>query len=633
MTKTAASAQGWGISLHFRGRNVAEFSTRDGVPVFVGEDPVCSLVVPGLGDRMALLQGEHLLHVPGLTGVVHRRESGGVSEPLSTATTLVPGERAELRFVDHPEITLELRRQTFERLPFSTRINLRELARQLVLGAGLVAGMILLVRSDKPVNTLEVKGEPDADDDSALVRAMFATHVEVLPTVDLRWLPPPPQPALQSAAAEALIEPGTAALEAPPPPVAVPVPDAPVRVRKRGRGEVDATAILSAIEPNDLAALDGTGNIFGVVGGVVDSKQVVDILEERRDDAPGLALVGGGATGDGIFGIGSRIESPTVRDLVEDPTAVAALEAAVVDLDDSFVEDPMGPGAGDPVAELPPPTLPGVNSHHREGASATRGSVDGLAAVAPEAACDDPTVEKKRQLDVVFVIDVSTTMGFLLDRIEKQLDQVDREARALGLDTRYGLVVFVDDVQLGNHGQPYADLSAVQKELAHWQAFTSGNRQINSAAANLDWPENSLDALHTAVTGFAWRPAATTLRTIVHATDDDFGEAPSVQSGQPIAHSYIEVAEALRAAEIRMFSFAAKIGGQCECLDVRPGFFTRHQGRPSLPDTTGGAAFDIDEVASGKLAFAAAVGGAIKSGVCTRYPLSPFSKSPASPTQ
>ncbi|MBL8975849.1 MAG: VWA domain-containing protein, partial [Myxococcales bacterium] len=306
----------------------------------------------------------------------------------------------------------------------------------------------------------------------------------------------------------------------------------------------------------------------------------------------------------------------------------------VVDLDASFVEAPMGPGASNPpVLEdspppPPPPPPPGVHSHPQAGVAVARGSLDGLAAVAPAADCDDPTLSKKRQLDVVFVVDVSTTMGFLLDRLEKQLAQVDREARAQGLDTRYGLVVFVDDVLLANQGQPFADLAAVQAELAHWQAFTASNRQINSTTANVDWPENSLDALHTAATGFAWRPADTTRRMVVHATDDDFGEAPAVQSGLAVQHTYLEVVAALRAAEVRMFSFAAKIGGQCECLDVRPGLFTRHRGRASLPDATGGAVFDIDEVASGKLGFAAAVAGAIKSGVCTRYPLSPFGKSP-----
>lgn len=317
-----------------------------------------------------------------------------------------------------------------------------------------------------------------------------------------------------------------------------------------------------------------------------------------------------------------------VRELRDQPRPEIVELDALEGPDDSFVEAIMGPGTSDtPVpGDIPPPPPPqaGPHSHSEAGVAVLRGSADGLAAVAPEDRCDDPTISKKRQLDVVFVVDVSTTMNFMLGRIEKQLAQVDAEARAAGLDTRYGLVVFVDDVQLGNQGQPYVDLTAVQQDLARWQAFTGSNRQIASEAANLDWPENSLDALHSAATGFAWRPADTTLRMIVHATDDDFGEAPAVQSGQKIQHSYLETVTALRTAEVRMFSFAAKIGGQCECLDVRPGLFTRHRGRPSLPSATGGAVFDIDEVASDKLSFAAAVGGAIKSGVCTRYPLSPF---------
>ena len=642
MRKPAALAHGWGISLLFRGRNVAECSVRDGLPVQVGEDPACTVVLPGLGDRVPLVRGDQLLHVPGLTGSV-RRNSADEPEPLAAAVSLAPGERAELRLREHPEITLELRRQTFERLPLATLVNLRELGRQLALGAGLIAGMILLVRSEKPVNTLEIKGEPDADaDDSPLVRAMFATTVEPPPpSIDLRFLPAPapvaPPPAGPLAA---LPEPAQELVATAPPPVAVPVPDAPLRARKRrGGGETDE--LYNALGTLDVATISDASNYAligaleggvagGVVGGVLDSKQAFDVLADLNPDAPGLAI-GGGGTGEGIAAIGSVISPPVVT---LDSAPAPEVIKEVVDLDASFVEAPMGPGASDPPVlkdsppSPPPPPPPGVHSHPQAGVAVARGSLDGLAAVAPAADCDDPTLSKKRQLDVVFVVDVSTTMGFLLDRLEKQLAQVDREARAQGLDTRYGLVVFVDDVLLANQGQPFADLAAVQAELAHWQAFTASNRQINSTTANVDWPENSLDALHTAATGFAWRPADTTLRMVVHATDDDFGEAPAVQSGLAVQHTYLEAVAALRAAEVRMFSFAAKIGGQCECLDVRPGLFTRHRGRASLPDATGGAVFDIDEVASGKLGFAAAVAGAIKSGVCTRYPLSPFGKSP-----
>ena len=68
-----------------------------------------------------------------------------------------------------------------------------------MLGAGLLAGLILLVRQEVPVNVLEVKGEPDAPLDTALVRAMFVAAAEA-PRIDLHpqlWLPvvpPPPEP-------------------------------------------------------------------------------------------------------------------------------------------------------------------------------------------------------------------------------------------------------------------------------------------------------------------------------------------------------------------------------------------------------------------------------------------------------
>ena len=353
----------------------------------------------------------------------------------------------------------------------------------------------------------------------------------------------------------------------------------------------------------------------GVLGGVRD-----DVLAELRADAPPLAEVGRGGL------IGSGVAAVDVVELKEEVADVADLVAL-----GGSVTAELGPG-DEPVAPVvlvehvapAAPPDPGTASHTQAGVEVVHGVVGGVAAVAPASRCEDPSLTRPSQLDLVFVIDVSTTMAFMLDRIEQQIASVDAEARAQGLDARYGLVVFVDDVELGNAGQPYADLAALQRDLSRWRLFTASNRQIGSEASNLDWPENTLDALHAAATGFAWRPADTTLRMVVHATDDDFGEAPAIQSGQAIQHSYLETVTALRKAEVRMFSFAAKVGGQCECLDVRPGLFTRFRGRASLPDATGGASFDIDEVASGKLSFVAAVAGALKSGVCTRYPLSPF---------
>jgi len=394
----------------------------------------------------------------------------------------------------------------------------------------------------------------------------------------------------------------------------VPVPVAkvdaqPNRNRRRAREQVRVFDTVKGTELVDvLSSVDG-----GVVGGVVGGTVNAGVLAELRAEGPPLAMLGrieDAGHDDGLAAVGTI-------DTASGPEVVEVVEGAI--------------GVGSiAVPEPTPSPIPGggVNSHEQAGAEVVHGVATGLAAVAPAARCDDPSLTPRSQLDIVFVVDVSTTMAFMLDRIEQQLASVDAEARAQGLDARYGLVVFVDDVLLANNGQPYADLTALRGELAGWQRFTASNRQIGSETLNLDWPENTLDAVHAAATGFAWRPVDTTLRMIVHATDDDFGEAPAIQSGQAVQHSYTQTVTALHAAQVRLLSFAAKVGGQCECLDVRPGLFTRFHGRPSLPGATGGAVFDIDEVASGKLGFVAAVAGAIKSGVCSSYPPVPPGRKP-----
>lgn len=597
----SSNDHGWGVSLRWHGRTIADHRVRG--DVILGEAPGCTVVVSGLGPAFRLTAGASLLAVPDLAGtLVTPAGEAAITGPCP----LQPGDRAELRLAD--DLVLELRREAYERLPLATLVNPRELAHQLVVGAALVAGLALLVRVEAPVNTLELRGEPDAEPDSALVRAMFVTAAEAPPIayhdVYRFEVAPPPTPVPMPIAAVAE--------------VAVPVPlaevDAPIpkEIRpRRPRGVVKNTR-----EPVMLSALIADEGAFDILaGGVLADDLLTRDVDKRRIEAGVVGIAGQR----GVVGPARTVDVEVV-DVVE--------PAAPIEAD-------MGPGAGhdEPVPSDIPVVAPpsGPHSHTEAGADVTRGTADGLAAVAPTDRCDDPTLARKPQLDVVFVVDVSTTMTFMLDRIEKQIAEVDAAARAQALDPRYGLVVFVDDVLVTHGGTAYADLATLQRDLAAWQAFTAGNRQIGSEALNLDWPENTLDAVHAAATRFAWRPADTTLRMIVHATDDDFGEAPAVQSGQTIQHTYREVVDALRAAEVRMFSFAARVGGQCECLDVRAGLFTDFRGRKSLPEATGGAVFDIDAIADGSLGFAAAVGGAIRSSVCARYPLALSADPPRGP--
>lgn len=255
-------------------------------------------------------------------------------------------------------------------------------------------------------------------------------------------------------------------------------------------------------------------------------------------------------------------------------------------------------------------------SHDASGESQHPGVGDGIAAVAPRT-CTDPRIEPKSQVDVVFVLDVSTTMSFVLDRLAHEIAAVDAEVRKHDANPHYGLVVFVDDVKVIDGGKAFTDIEDLTREFQRWKAFTADNRQISHTGDNLDWPENSLDALHAAATDFAWRDADDTVRVVVHATDDSFAEAGDVLSGTvTVQHDYDETAAALRAAHVRVASFTAPIGGQCECEDVKPGFMAARGDDPSLPEATGGAAFDLDDVAGGRLHFADAIPPLVTNAIC-----------------
>ena len=227
----------------------------------------------------------------------------------------------------------------------------------------------------------------------------------------------------------------------------------------------------------------------------------------------------------------------------------------------------------------------------------------------------------EQDIDVVFVMDVSTTMGQFLGTLADQILGVDQAIAALDLPSppRYGLVVFVDDFALLGGGQPYADAAALQADFQTWNAFTSSNSQVSGGGSNGTWPENSLDALYVAATAFAWRPADSTLRIIIHTTDDTFSEAPAVVDGIAVQRDYPQTVMALQDAQIRVFSFTADIGGSCNCEDVSPGWSTPYQSQPPIPEATDGARFDIDQVLAGALDLSEAINASIEGAVCDPY--------------
>jgi hypothetical protein len=230
-------------------------------------------------------------------------------------------------------------------------------------------------------------------------------------------------------------------------------------------------------------------------------------------------------------------------------------------------------------------------------------------------ACDE-------NVDIVFVMDVSTSMDAFLDKLADEILVVDQALQALDLPEQphYGLVVFVDDYALLHNGEPYPDVDTLRADFQTWSDFTSSNQQVGGGNSNTTWTENSLDALHVAATGFQWRPAATTLRMVIHTTDDTFWNGPTVGNGVQIERGYAETVEALQQAQVRVFSFTGSLGGSCKCEDVTPGWSTPYMGMDPIPEATDGAVFSIEQVLTGDISLSSGINDAVEDKMCVPYP-------------
>lgn len=167
------------------------------------------------------------------------------------------------------------------------------------------------------------------------------------------------------------------------------------------------------------------------------------------------------------------------------------------------------------------------------------------------------------QLDIVFVMDVSTTMKDMLANLENEIGQVwEFTDKNFSGDATFGLTVFVDDVTVTNEGKPFDSVDAIKAEFNKWYKFTSTNKQTQSSVANGDWPENSLDGLALAAKNYQWRDMEETLRLVILATDDTFYESPKTFSSNiAVQHTYDETVTLLVDGKMRVGAFAAKKRG------------------------------------------------------------------------
>lgn len=210
-------------------------------------------------------------------------------------------------------------------------------------------------------------------------------------------------------------------------------------------------------------------------------------------------------------------------------------------------------------------------------------------------------------LDLVFVLDVSTTMDELASLHGAMAELFDTIA-ADGLDARFGLTTFVNDVIVHRRGafldrQAFFDEFDSQLRPDTWVPNEDLPRQLT----NFDFPENSLEALYRSATDFDFRPGSR--RYILLLTDASFLESPAVFSdGTPALHSYAEVADALRERRIRLLAIHASRAGR--------GFSSRYEGQPSLVAATGGRWFELADVSSGALSLETVLGDLLVAPVC-----------------
>lgn len=253
------------------------------------------------------------------------------------------------------------------------------------------------------------------------------------------------------------------------------------------------------------------------------------------------------------------------------------------------------------------------------GASAGAGTFVNAPTVEGEKPPVDPA-SCGQNVDIVFVMDVSTSMDVFLNKLAQEIVGVDTSIKGISsnISPYYGLAVFVDDTKMLNNGKPFQNVDALRAEFQKWANFSSSNQQLEAAETNMTWPENSIDALHEAATSFSWRPGS--LRIAIHTTDDTFWEGPRSENGVAIQHGYLETVQKLRDQQVRVFSFASKLGGQSENLDVSMGWFSPYKGQDPIPNATYGGAFELGQVLNGQTSLSSSIYGLVKDTLCKPYP-------------
>jgi len=256
-------------------------------------------------------------------------------------------------------------------------------------------------------------------------------------------------------------------------------------------------------------------------------------------------------------------------------------------------------------------------------------------------------------VDLVFVLDTSSSMNFVLEKLESEIATVVDASNTLAAEAHFGLVVFqdnhwIDDTGPLEDGLVHTAAAQLQTRFSYYRTtFTANNRNPGDGVGgptmqNPICEENSLDALYAAATEFPWRENAT--RVIILATDDTFLERddnygdrdgdgftdkigfPS-EGDYPALRTLDETITALRAERVRVFSFtrlqdpgmfARECGTGRRLLwsQINNGWTAPYDGQEPIPSRTDGDNFDLDLVRGGTLSLSETTNAVVLDSYC-----------------
>jgi hypothetical protein len=269
-------------------------------------------------------------------------------------------------------------------------------------------------------------------------------------------------------------------------------------------------------------------------------------------------------------------------------------------------------------------------------------------------------------IDVVLVLDVSSSMNFVLTKLESEIEKVVTASNALKQGAHFGLVFFADNAAMSTTGDKeggkvHTTAATLEAAFAYARkTFTEPDRNPGDGPSgptkqNPICEENALDALHMAATEFPWRPNAA--RVVIVATDDTFIEAPDNygdrdnppdgktdktsfprEGDYPAKYTLDETIAALKKSEVRVFSFSrlkppglfeggcstgrrhVTASGQAIAESITYGWSKPYKSKPPIPDQTGGKNFDLAAVRRGSLSLATTINEVVLESHCAGPP-------------